>query len=156
MENMSKKLCGYCKSEFPTEQEFCSVCGKQYIPLICNSCKTEVTSLTKFCTSCGKKIKSLRDKKRCRIVTIASIAVAAALIISLCLVLFIPYQKIEYCDVCVEGKVECTAKWYEEQFTGKKIYNHDCGLCENGYSTCEYCGGDYWNWVSTNNFREWL
>lgn len=152
----TKRFCAYCKTEISSEQEFCSACGEKYFPLICDNCKKPVSTSTNYCMSCGKRVKSLKEKKKSKIIKIVSIASAAALILSLCLVLFIPYQKIEYCSSCNGGRIECFAKIYAEELSGKKIYNHDCGLCENGYNKCIACNGDYWNWVTTNNFREWF
>lgn len=154
--NKETKICGNCKAELSKDSTFCPVCGKTYTPLICDNCQSEIITSTKFCPSCGFKIKSTRQKKTKKIITIVSIATAAALIITLCLVLFIPYETYRDCYRCDLGWTECDAKYYAEVYYGGSLGSHDCDLCVNGKMRCPSCSGSGGHYEMTTNFQEWF
>jgi RNA polymerase subunit RPABC4/transcription elongation factor Spt4 len=147
---MSGKICGYCMAHIAADQEYCSVCGKRYTPLVCNSCRNVITSQTKFCPRCGKKVRTAKDEKKKKKGKI----IAFILVIAVCLILFVPYERMEDCRYCSYGEKECPDKKAGEYLSGKKDYNHDCSLCENGKVTCDRCYGEGWVTVTTNNFNE--
>ena len=91
-------------------------------------------------------------KKRKKVIIIST--VVSVIVIVLCLVLFIPYEATRSCGACYGGTAECYAKLFQEKLSGKKSYNHDCGLCINGYSLCRACDGTGDEIVTTTLFEE--
>lgn len=148
----SKKICGNCKAEIPFEKDFCPKCGKKYIPFICGKCKNEITTPTKFCPSCGHKIRSQKEKKKRKIIIVS----ASALILTICLVLFIPYETTDSCPLCVGGRDECRVKKYTEMLSGQPQYGHDCSNCVNGYAECVFCDGTGLKREKKTNFQRWF
>ena len=97
----------------------------------------------------------MKDKSNGKKIAIIAIACVLLVVTALLLVLFIPYQAVEYCNRCdYMGKMECPDKRAEEYLSGQKAYWHDCNQCENGYMNCIYCGGDGREIVKTNNFKK--
>ena len=78
------------------------------------------------------------------------------LIIALALILFVPYEKEESCWICSRtGEVSCYTLYYAEALSGQKVYNHDCGLCENGNIDCSACENGRRTERKTN-FKRWF
>ena len=98
----------------------------------------------------------MSKKKKIIIITIISLLVV--IFTTVALVLFIPYETLEFCDHCPlsMGKVECDVIYYVGLLSGETIYDHDCGLCENGYRECRWCSGIGRYYETKSNFERWF
>ena len=154
------------------EKMTCPVCGKDFDEKnrsflengnpVCAECaeaeakRSEPQENAEESDKIRSQVKTEKQKQKAKLITISAIALGVILIVTACLVLFIPYEISRDCYYCDGGKDECNAKAFTEYLTGKKIYNHDCGNCENGYIKCAYCNG--WGITSetTTNYNEWF